>query len=931
MPQKSQALASLFAGLPMLTPRLRSAVLVLLAAFVSSACGGSNPGPVTPPPPPPTVSSVTVAPGTLGLAVGATGQLAVTVTLSNGSVSTSPTVSWSSSNAAVATVGASGTNVTVTAVAPGSATITATSSGVSGTSVVTVTAPVVPVAVVIVTPPVSSIFVGDSVALAVSTRASDGSVLTGRVVTWSSSAPTRATVSNAGVVTGIATGDTVIISATSEGIVGTARVVVMPPVVSVVASDALGGESGADPAVFTISRTGPTGQPLVVTYAMSGTAQNGTDYATLSGNVTIAAGLANALVTVVPGADVLVEGPETVTLTITPSAAYAVGGAPATATIADAILAPGTLINGQNHTGRISAPGQLDTWTFTATQSETIILSVAETAGVADFTPWIRLLAPSGAVVQDNWDATAAQVWRTAPETGTYRVVIGSRDVGNDATGDYRLILVKVPGAYTVPSGDDGGTMSNGVNHTGAIPVGDLDVWSFTATQGEALVVAMAETRGDADFTPWIRLFGPDGALVQDNWDATAVQHWRAAPATGTYTVVVSTRDVGVDATGDYRLILAKSPGTFAVPQGDDGGAMTNGANHTGTIMVGDLDMWSFTATQGEALVIAMAETQGDADFTPWIRLFGPTGALVQDNWDGTAVQHWRAAPATGTYTLIVGTRDVGTDASGTYRLTLAKSPGAFTVPAGDDGGVMTNGANHTGTIPVGDLDLWSFTATQGDAIIIAMAETQGDADFTPWIRLYGPTGALVQDNWDVTAVQHWRVAPATGSYTLVVGTRDVGADASGSYQLTLALLPGSHVVGAGDQGGPIAIPGPSTGNIHVGDLDTWTFTAPQGTTFIVSMSEVSGDADFTPWIRVFGPNGALVGENWDASVTQLSRTASATGTFYVVVGTRDVGADAQGNYTLTVTGSGVSSRVAPIVAPSANARPGSRRGVGGR
>ena len=358
---------------------------------------------------------------------------------------------------------------------------------------------------------------------------------------------------------------------------------------------------------------------------------------------------------------------------------------------------------------------------------------------------------------------------------------------------------------------------------------------------------------------------------------------------------------------------------------------MTNGANHTGTIPVGDLDLWSFTATQGEALIVAMAETQGDADFTPWIRLFAPNGDLVQDNWDGTAVQHARVAPSTGTYTLVVGTRDVGTDASGSYRLTLAKSPGAFTVPGGDEGGPMTRGVNHTGAITVGDLDLWSFTATQGDAIIIAMAETQGDADFTPWIRLYGPTGSLVQDNWDGTAVQHGRVAPATGSYTLVVGTRDVGADASGSYRLTLALLPGSHVVGAGDQGGPVSIPGPSTGNIHVGDLDTWTFTAPQGTTFIVSMSEVSGDADFTPWIRVFGPNGALVGENWDASVTQLSRTASATGTFYVVVGTRNVGADAQGNYTLTVTGSGVSSRVAPIVTPSAGARPGSRRGAGGR
>src|SRR5262245_64695509 len=40
---------------------------------------------------------------------------------------------------------------------------------------------------------------------------------------------------------------------------------------------------------------------------------------------------------------------------------------------------------------------------------------------------------------------------------------------GHDATAQYRLTLAKVPGTVTVPVDDEGGPMTNGVNHTGVI------------------------------------------------------------------------------------------------------------------------------------------------------------------------------------------------------------------------------------------------------------------------------------------------------------------------------------------------------------------------------------------------------------------------------------------------------------------------------
>ncbi|MES2708303.1 MAG: Calx-beta domain-containing protein [Verrucomicrobiota bacterium] len=82
-----------------------------------------------------------------------------------------------------------------------------------------------------------------------------------------------------------------------------------------------GGAAGR----FYISRptTSTTGS-LTVSYTMSGTAVNGTDYTTLSGTALIPIGEPGVDVTVTPVNDTLVEGTETVTLTLSPGTSYGV-------------------------------------------------------------------------------------------------------------------------------------------------------------------------------------------------------------------------------------------------------------------------------------------------------------------------------------------------------------------------------------------------------------------------------------------------------------------------------------------------------------------------------------------------------------------------------------------------------------------------------
>ncbi|MEO5802635.1 MAG: Calx-beta domain-containing protein, partial [Verrucomicrobiota bacterium] len=94
------------------------------------------------------------------------------------------------------------------------------------------------------------------------------------------------------------------------------------PVVDIFVTDAVASETGNDVGIFTLNRTGGTGNTLTVRYAVSGTASNGQDFATLSGLVTFPTNSSTATITVTPIDDFLVEPTETVVVTLLPDPAY---------------------------------------------------------------------------------------------------------------------------------------------------------------------------------------------------------------------------------------------------------------------------------------------------------------------------------------------------------------------------------------------------------------------------------------------------------------------------------------------------------------------------------------------------------------------------------------------------------------------------------
>jgi uncharacterized protein YjdB len=173
------------------------------------------------------VASVALAAGALALPRYESQPLSVTVRDASGRLLPGRVPLWAASAPAVASVSAAGV---VTAHTIGTSIITATVDGKSASASVTVVPPATVVRLEL-TPLVTTLLVGRSQPLLATPRDSAGRALANRVVSWSSSAPSVATVEG-GTVTAIAPG-TSIVTATVEGVPATATVTVLPvPVAS---------------------------------------------------------------------------------------------------------------------------------------------------------------------------------------------------------------------------------------------------------------------------------------------------------------------------------------------------------------------------------------------------------------------------------------------------------------------------------------------------------------------------------------------------------------------------------------------------------------------------------------------------------------------------------------------------------------------------
>ncbi|MCL2647745.1 MAG: hypothetical protein FWD61_12165 [Phycisphaerales bacterium] len=120
---------------------------------------------------------------------------------------------------------------------------------------------------------------------------------------------------------------------------------------------------------FTLKRAGGNNAgALTVTYTLSGTASNGTDYTSLSGSVTFLPGKSSATINLIPLNNNIFKDPQTVTITIDSSSAYYLGSAPSSATITILANAPQIAITTTKNASEIKPTGS-GKGTFTLTRT----------------------------------------------------------------------------------------------------------------------------------------------------------------------------------------------------------------------------------------------------------------------------------------------------------------------------------------------------------------------------------------------------------------------------------------------------------------------------------------------------------------------------------------------------------------------------------
>jgi hypothetical protein len=114
---------------------------------------------------------------------------------------------------------------------------------------------------------------------------------------------------------------------------------------------------------------------------------------------------------------------------------------------------------------------------------------------------------------------------------------------------------------------------------------------------------------------------------------------------------------------------------------------LTNGLATIGSIALGGLDVWSFTANLEKASRCVWEKRRPSSTLTPYLRLYGPDGTLLGFYGSGgVAAEVAVRATNSGTFTVIASDNTAFETGTGGYRLKLAKTGSPIVVDANDEG-----------------------------------------------------------------------------------------------------------------------------------------------------------------------------------------------------------------------------------------------------
>lgn len=384
--------------------------------------------------------------------------------------------------------------------------------------------------------------------------------------------------------------------------------------------------------------------------------------------------------------------------------------------------------------------------------------------------------------------------------------------------------------------------------------------YRISVNAGDKVLVRLARASGDLD--PKFSVRRPNGTeLCSNSTTGTLTEKICAMDTNGLYKILVS--DWFAENTGSFGLYIQRTnnPGNVLnIPFDEIKSGLINPAVDLGT--------YDFDANAGDKALVRMHTTSGDLD--PQFRVFDPIGNEICENAStSTTAQELCTLNTNGRHTILAG--DWFAEHTGGYDLYIQRTNSAANAAPASFDEVISEMTN-----PSVDLDVYSFTATAGDKIIVRLNRTSDQLD--PQFLVYRPNGTLLCEGaTSGDLVEKLCTMDSNGSYTLLAGDW-FGAN-TGTY--------GLYVQRANDPLNAQIIPfnEVKTGIINPPvDLDAFTFSGEAGQNVLVRMANASSTID--PQFRVHRANGTqLCSAETSGNLAEKECFLDTTGTYHIFVG----------------------------------------------
>lgn len=238
--------------------------------------------------------------------------------------------------------------------------------------------------------------------------------------------------------------------------------------------------------------------------------------------------------------------------------------------LASTALAQGPLTSGVPAQGQIDSQLEEDIWTFAGVSvGDTLILAVKNLA-TSGFNPEFYLTGPTqfdSLYITVSFSGIARM---QVHEAGTFQLKAKAA-LFTGAPGGYQVQVLKVPGTITVPAGDQGGALTEGVQVTGQIPAADPDPFTLTLCAGATPRILLSEVPPNPanQFSPAVWLFNSGGTLVHSSVSTTVVDTTPLPLPAGAYTLVAYGGNSNNTNSGDYTLTVTGMCGSTPPPVGN--------------------------------------------------------------------------------------------------------------------------------------------------------------------------------------------------------------------------------------------------------------------------------------------------------------------------------------------------------------------------